>query len=1042
MNKLRDIDLEDDIYINFVNSLELEIESIKKNVSEKSFELTNGVLEDVVGNQYLYSFYINQNTGFLKEDSPIRLRIGSDIADGVIVSNIEKKLIIAVDEDLGKIIGTVNLEIDLSFITLKLKEAWEKIIEDRGQNASKYNIETSDQVLGLKEIIIDDNNAKKISIDDLNKEQNQALDLSIRSNVSFIWGPPGTGKTYTLARLIEFYYLKGNRILLLSNTNMAVDMLLKSLSTRLIKINNEDYKNGSVLRFQNIIDKDLKNQFGEYIQLDNIVDRLGKELKEIKQKIENEISNIKPTILSLKKIIKELNDYSNLKEYKTLYHELNDLIQSGLKNQGIIRSFFSGKRTKNAIVYDIAKYERKLKDSKIKIEGNIQNGENENETFILDLISSYEVKLDPYNKVSVEDELGNLSEKLRINENKLSKINEEISELSLKIMNNAKVIAATTTQTFLQPKNFNDFDVVVLDEASMINLPSVSYVSTLTKNKVIISGDFMQIPAISQISDKQENAKKTICTNVFKKIGIEKSVFNNQSHKNMVQLRTQYRMDEKICDLINDRFYQGSLIQGTGAGRMENKTYPNFLNSPLIIIDTADDNPWASLKPNTFSRYNIINAITIRNLCFHLHQEGFVKNINDIGVVTPYKAQSELLTKVCEEMMMENIDCATVHKFQGSEKDVIIFDIPDSTGQSWIGRNIKGDNLSDESTKLINVAISRARSHIILVGNMDYLHRNLSDNSYLRQIIFEMQEKGDYKSSKEIISLGPTNKVVSVSDFINDGFDYNPEKTNFYDEATFDKAFLADMENAKKFIIIFSAFATSRRIAFWADTFRQKIKEGVKIKCITRESSKQPGKTDDIRKTMQDLKDIGVSIDFRHEVHEKNIMIDGEILWHGSLNALSHTGKTEEEMLRIVSKEISLQKAKFEIFRRTGIKDNPSPYDMLLNSENPTCPSCGGMTVIHKKSKFYPFTAWFSCDSCDFKGDDYKISRSSSSKSFSNKTRNRKKMGAPIDQPSEIINCPSDGCNGNLVVRARRRDGNKFFGCSKWPKCEYTENFH
>ena len=64
---------------------------------------------------------------------------------------------------------------------------------------------------------------------ELNKSQQGAVSLALGSNLAFIWGPPGTGKTTTLAHVVEELLLSGKRVLAVSTTNAAVDQMLGKL---------------------------------------------------------------------------------------------------------------------------------------------------------------------------------------------------------------------------------------------------------------------------------------------------------------------------------------------------------------------------------------------------------------------------------------------------------------------------------------------------------------------------------------------------------------------------------------------------------------------------------------------------------------------------------------------------------------------------------------------------------------------------------------------------------------------------------------------
>ena len=1050
----------DSIYQNFIEALDYEVSEIKRSSSERTIDLTNGKLEEKTTDYHIYAFYNSTNHN-IKDDTNISLKVGSRELDGTIISSADKIIKIAIEDNLGPVIGFASVEIDNSFLTLKLKDRWDELMPEPPKES--FNLQIVEKVLGRKKQ--DKIKKEKVSVKkhDLNTEQYESIQVSSENEVSFIWGPPGTGKTYTLARVIENFYLEDKKILLLSNTNMAVDLMLKSLCSRLKDINNKDFENGSVIRFQKVIDKDLMNQYGEFIDIDLAVARLGKEITDKKKDLEKELSIIRSKYIPavdtirtfdekdlIKQEIKNIENQiinfntskkkieSNIKANKKKVIHLNEELSISEKSgEGVIGRFFSGKRSPekisnelNLLKYNLESLENELASYQNKDELN--NRFSEYERKLLNITN----KLKGKKRIDSEKIVKKFEPKIAEIEIEISKLSEELNNLKDEVLKNCKIIAATAAQTYLKADKFRMYDVVVLDESSMLSLPLISYVSGLAKERVIISGDFRQLPPIVQTKD--EVARKYLETNIFKESGIENSISNQKKPNNLIQLKTQYRMDNDICKLINHRFYNGSLKQGKGAGKNINKAYPTILKNTLMLVDTTEERPFVNLKPKTFSRYNIVNAITIRNLCFHLYKEGFIKNINDIGVVTPYTAQAQLISRICEEMEMKEVDVGTVHRFQGNEKDIIIFDISDSYGMYYPSNLIKGENISDPSTNLLNVAVSRARSHLIVVGNIEYLNEKLSPNSFVRQILYEMQSSGSILKSKDIISLGPTQNIIPITEFERKGFDYKADATDFFDESTFDDAFMEDMRNAKDFIIIFSAFATPKRIAYWSDMFRQKIDEGVKIKCFTRDPANQPGDDENIRKAIINLIKMGVKVDLRHQIHEKNILIDGSIFWHGSLNPLSHTGNTEEEMLRIFSKEISLQKAKFEIFRRTGIKDNDSPYKFLIEQQNPTCPECNSITIYHHKSKFNSREGWYSCDHCKWTASSWKAEQTNKNNPSGRKKSEPRKFDAPEDDNQvelEERKCPE--CSKILKLK-KNRWGKNFYGCD-WPRCKYGE---
>ena len=104
-----------------------------------------------------------------------------------------------------------------------------------------------------------------------------------------------------------------------------------------------------------------------------------------------------------------------------------------------------------------------------------------------------------------------------------------------------------------------------------------------------------------------------------------------------------------------------------------------FINDNLILVDSSSQNPFC-VMPAEGSRYNIVHAGAIRNLCVYLNEQKLVKDVTSVGVCTPYKAQQIFISDLLKEFTLNDIVSGTVHRFQGDQKDIIIFDIPESEG--------------------------------------------------------------------------------------------------------------------------------------------------------------------------------------------------------------------------------------------------------------------------------------------------------------------------------------------------------------------------
>ncbi|MGI6627842.1 MAG: topoisomerase DNA-binding C4 zinc finger domain-containing protein [Bacillota bacterium] len=103
----------------------------------------------------------------------------------------------------------------------------------------------------------------------------------------------------------------------------------------------------------------------------------------------------------------------------------------------------------------------------------------------------------------------------------------------------------------------------------------------------------------------------------------------------------------------------------------------------------------------------------------------------NVGIITPYNLQGRLTNRMALELGLgDKIACSTVHRFQGSERQVIVLDTVDSTGMRDAGQLLKGGHDS-LAMRLLNVAITRAREKLIIVANKAWLTSKLDPGNIL-----------------------------------------------------------------------------------------------------------------------------------------------------------------------------------------------------------------------------------------------------------------------------------------------------------------------
>ncbi|HUC11696.1 MAG TPA: AAA domain-containing protein [Stellaceae bacterium] len=160
----------------------------------------------------------------LFEGAKVTIAIGNRSCDGRIVSVSSQWLVVSFDEDLGATIGTCVLRIDNTAMIDALADRLDKI----RSGEAKLNLTLADDVLDNREAQVASRAVRNSPKSDpqLNAQQKEFVEHAIINAVTYLWGPPGTGKTRTLSTLNELLFDAQKRIFICSNTNQAVDQVL------------------------------------------------------------------------------------------------------------------------------------------------------------------------------------------------------------------------------------------------------------------------------------------------------------------------------------------------------------------------------------------------------------------------------------------------------------------------------------------------------------------------------------------------------------------------------------------------------------------------------------------------------------------------------------------------------------------------------------------------------------------------------------------------------------------------------------------------
>ncbi|MEQ9413776.1 MAG: AAA domain-containing protein, partial [Cyclobacteriaceae bacterium] len=230
--------------------------------------------------------------------------------------------------------------------------------------------------------------------------------------------------------------------------------------------------------------------------------------------------------------------------------------------------------------------------------------------------------------------------------------------------------------------------------------------------------------------------------------------------ENVVVLRDHHRSHSDIISYSNKFFYENTLRVAT---KYEN--LKSIANEPAVRwIDVKGK----CLRPETGSSYNDIEAEQVVKELIRLVGTGYN---GTIGVVTPFRAQYlRIQDKVnqnkdlADRLMLRDYLCETVHKFQGDERDVMIF-------SSVVSAGITDGAVSflRRTGNLFNVAITRARAVLIVVGDQQAsYHSGIPHYKGFVEYINELDHRAEVRNEEVLLDMGPRYPKVSTKVMVSD----------------------------------------------------------------------------------------------------------------------------------------------------------------------------------------------------------------------------------------------------------------------------------
>ncbi|TGK53975.1 RNA helicase [Leptospira kanakyensis] len=300
----------------------------------------------------------------------------------------------------------------------------------------------------------------------------------------------------------------------------------------------------------------------------------------------------------------------------------------------------------------------------------------------------------------------------------LGTIREAESNIRTKLLDSAELIVSTFSGFGNEFKKGRTFDYVFVDEATQ-SLDPGCYLAMYAGKKTFFFGDPRQLGANYSHPDHQSLYSF-----------LEKAV-TFDSGERILFLEKQFRMKPEILGFPNQTYYESKILTHPDAKWNESIDISMIFgsNPSILWIDTAGSDSEEDTEGEEPSFFNVTEIQTVEKL----FQLGIPKEITT--VISPYRGQVEKLIQTSEGRWFTQ----TIDSFQGRESEIVILSLVRSNGDGEIGFLL--------NPKRLNVALTRAKSHLILIGDSG----TLCQNKEFQNLYSYIEESGEIRSVYEFM---------------------------------------------------------------------------------------------------------------------------------------------------------------------------------------------------------------------------------------------------------------------------------------------------
>ena len=574
-----------------------------------------------------------------------------------------------------------------------------------------------------------------------NQSQEETLERLRRDPLTIVTGPPGTGKTQLVVNAVTNAWLDGDKVLVTSTNNAAVDVAAKRAEDDicgglLIRTGNRSAREGVAGLITAASDQATKYADGQATtraqlkrsatERTQLMEKLAR-LDELDRNLLSVAEKLEENRLALKEATQTLWSDASPPELTISSSKIEQRARRLLR-AWFFRRFRTQRLRKQLGCIETAPLEQlvtwaRTDQSRSKLASQLEVGRTERrqiEAAVGDPADSVQQVNQKWAEASLSAIRAETAARIRSGASQLaafSTISARGEQFKRAIGNSLSSLRGWACTALSAGSNFplesGLFDLVIVDEASQCSLASVLPLAYRAKRLAVV-GDPYQLPPIVSLSDQllQDIATQTGFDNdelreqgVHHKNGSAYFAFEFAARpQTPILLNEHYRCHPHIARWFNQTFYKNELTVLTEVTEMAQRDRAIFWQD---IEGTVERPPAGRSWLNRTEAEQSVEQLG-----------ELLGSFPTVGILTPFAAQAQLIEQLAKKRfgrpLLDGIGfvCGTAHSLQGNERDAILLSCVLSPGMSG-----NGARWIEKERNLLNVAVSRARRALVVLGH-------------------------------------------------------------------------------------------------------------------------------------------------------------------------------------------------------------------------------------------------------------------------------------------------------------------------------------